>query len=228
MQGWVKKFTATLQEWAYLNFLATSAINEVADAILMSRRGSGSFGSFPEFLSDEQRYRLREYDACANLQQEIRDQIGEEDDWRDDLVVQKDKYDCIEMNETFRSWMALMHLACIAADPKRRSQQKSDKAPHKRREYLAVVEAAEGCANLMARIDHELIANLVTYRECPQEYTALQPGRFWGAAKVYSGPEGLLEMEAEDARIKSEERKALKKQKALTDADRLRRQKKKK
>ena len=226
MQAWVKNFSATLREWAYLNFLATSAINEVADAILMSRKETGTFGSYPQFLSDEQRYRLREYDACAGQQQEIRDQIGDEEDWREDVVVKKGKYDCIEISDTFRGWLALMHLACISADPKVRFQKKSDKAPHKQREYLAIVEAAAGCASLMARIDYELRANLMTYREFPQEYTTLQPDRFWDNAKVYSGPEGVHEMEDDDRRLQEEERKAVKAQKFLKDADAKRRQKK--
>ncbi len=197
MQAWMKKFSATLAEWTYLNFLATSAINEVVDAIRMSRQKSGSFAEYPEYLTDEQRYRLREYDACANLQQRIRDDVGTEQDCRDDTVIQQDKYDCIEICEPFRDWLALMHLACISADPKLRAQKKTDKAPHKRREYLAVVEATEGCVNLMARIDCELRANIVTYRESPAEYTALQPGRWWENVKVYEGKAGLKEMMAE-------------------------------
>lgn len=78
----------------------------------------------------------------------------------------------------------------------------------------------------MARIDYELRANLMTYRECPQEYTLLRPDRFWDNAKVYAGPEAVREMEADDERRQEEERKALKVQKSLQDADIKRRQKK--
>jgi hypothetical protein len=223
MQGWVREFRATLAEWAYINFLATSAINEVVDAIYMSRREDQSFGTYPSFLTKEQRYRLAEYDGCAYLIQSIRDAIGEEQDWRDDTVVRPSKYDCISISNTFREWLAFMHLACISADPQKRYQKENSAVDHKRREFLAIVEATEGCRNLMARIDYELTCNLATYRKCPQEYTALQPNKFWGDGVFYADGTFHDKLRAEHQAGIKEERASYNRQLALKkDEDKAR------